>query len=32
MSWPARIDNADARKDWNQKHKFDLEIMTVGAF
>ena len=28
-SWPASIDDADARKDWNWKHKFDLESMTV---
>ena len=28
-SWPASIDDAEARKDWNWKHKFDLETMTV---
>ena len=28
-SWPASIDDAEARKDWNWKHKFDLESMTV---
>ena len=27
-SWPASIDDAEARKDWNWKHKFDLETMT----
>lgn len=26
-SWPASIDDAEARKDWNWKHKFDLETM-----
>jgi hypothetical protein len=24
-SWPASIDDAEARKDWNWKHEFDLE-------
>jgi nucleoside-diphosphate-sugar epimerase len=28
-SWPASIDDAEARKDWNWKHKFDLETMTM---
>jgi nucleoside-diphosphate-sugar epimerase len=28
-SWPASIDDDFARKDWNWKHKYDLEIMTV---
>ena len=28
-SWPASIDDAEARKDWGWKHKFDLESMTV---
>ncbi|MEC5164598.1 nucleoside-diphosphate-sugar epimerase [Flavobacterium sp. PL11] len=28
-SWPASIDDAEARKDWNWEHKFDLETMTV---
>ncbi|MFV8336859.1 L-threonine 3-dehydrogenase [Flavobacterium sp. RSP29] len=28
-SWPASIDDAEARKDWNWKHKFDLESMTT---
>jgi nucleoside-diphosphate-sugar epimerase len=23
--WPASIDDAEARKDWNWKHEFDLE-------
>jgi nucleoside-diphosphate-sugar epimerase len=27
-SWPASIDDRDARKDWNWKHKYDLETMT----
>jgi nucleoside-diphosphate-sugar epimerase len=27
-SWPQVIDDADARKDWNWKHRFDLELMT----
>ena len=27
-SWPQVIDDADARKDWNWKHQFDLELMT----
>jgi nucleoside-diphosphate-sugar epimerase len=28
-SWPASIDDDFARKDWNWKHKYDLETMTV---
>ena len=28
-SWPASIDDSSARKDWNWKHKFDLDSMTV---
>jgi nucleoside-diphosphate-sugar epimerase len=27
-SWPASIDDSDARKDWGWNHKFDLESMT----
>ena len=27
-SWPKSIDDSYARKDWNWKHKFDLEKMT----
>lgn len=27
-SWPASIDDSEARKDWNWKHKFDLVTMT----
>jgi nucleoside-diphosphate-sugar epimerase len=27
-SWPQVIDDANARKDWNWKHQFDLELMT----
>jgi nucleoside-diphosphate-sugar epimerase len=27
-SWPASIDDAEARKDWGWKHTFDLESMT----
>ena len=27
-SWPASIDDAEARKDWEWKHTFDLESMT----
>jgi nucleoside-diphosphate-sugar epimerase len=27
-SWPASIDDDFARKDWNWKHKYDLETMT----
>ncbi len=27
-SWPASIDDSYARKDWNWKHKFDLDSMT----
>lgn len=28
-SWPASIDDSFARKDWNWKHQYDLENMTV---
>ena len=28
-SWPASINDAEARKDWGWKHEFDLESMTV---
>ena len=28
-SWPASIDDAEARKDWNWKHEFDMEMMTT---
>ena len=28
-SWPASIDDAEARKDWGWKHEFDLESMSV---
>ncbi|SDH91196.1 Nucleoside-diphosphate-sugar epimerase [Flavobacterium omnivorum] len=28
-SWPASIDDAEARKDWGWKHEFDLETMTT---
>ena len=28
-SWPASIDDNFAQKDWNWKHQFDLEKMTV---
>lgn len=28
-SWPASIDDSQAREDWNWQHKFDLESMTV---
>ncbi len=27
-SWPQVIDDTEARKDWNWKHQFDLELMT----
>ena len=27
-SWPQTIDDSQARKDWNWKHKFDLKTMT----
>ncbi|NGY36565.1 L-threonine 3-dehydrogenase [Flavobacterium sp. XN-5] len=27
-SWPASIDDSEARADWNWNHKFDLESMT----
>jgi nucleoside-diphosphate-sugar epimerase len=27
-SWPASIDDSHTRKDWNWKHKYDLETMT----
>ena len=28
-SWPASIDDHQAREDWNWKHQYDLETMTV---
>lgn len=28
-SWPQIIDDTSARKDWNWKHLFDLELMTT---
>ena len=28
-SWPSSIDDQHARRDWNWKHKFDLESMTI---
>jgi len=28
-SWPASIDDSDARKDWGWQHDFDLEKMTA---
>ena len=28
-SWPASIDDSAAREDWNWKHKFGLDFMTV---
>ena len=28
-SWPASIDDSSAREDWNWKHEFDLEMITV---
>jgi nucleoside-diphosphate-sugar epimerase len=28
-SWPSSIDDSEARKDWNWKHKFDLSTMTT---
>jgi nucleoside-diphosphate-sugar epimerase len=28
-SWPKRLDDSAARKDWGWKHKFDLDKMTV---
>ena len=28
-SWPASIDDSDARADWNWNHKYDMETMTV---
>jgi nucleoside-diphosphate-sugar epimerase len=28
-SWPASIDDAEARKDWNWSHKFDIEKMSI---
>ena len=28
-SWPASIDDSQARADWNWHHEFDLESMTV---
>jgi len=27
-SWPATIDDSEARRDWNWKHQFDLSSMT----
>ncbi len=27
-SWPASIDDSEARKDWGWKHKYDLPLMT----
>ena len=27
-SWPASIDDSEARKDWGWKHEYDLERMT----
>ena len=27
-SWPQSMDDSQAKKDWNWKHKFDLEKMT----
>ncbi|WP_395054856.1 NAD-dependent epimerase/dehydratase family protein [Flavobacterium sp.] len=31
-SWPASIDDAEARKDWNWKNDYNLEAMTVEMF
>jgi nucleoside-diphosphate-sugar epimerase len=28
-SWPSSIDDSEARKDWNWKHKFDLSSLTT---
>ena len=28
-SWPASIEDSYAREDWNWKHKFDLDAMTI---
>lgn len=28
-SWPASIDDSQAREDWGWKHKFDLDLMTT---
>jgi len=28
-SWPASIDDSEARKDWNWQHQFDLEKITT---
>ncbi len=28
-SWPASIDDSSASEDWNWKHQFDLEMITV---
>lgn len=28
-SWPASIDDANARQDWGWKHEYDLDAMTV---
>jgi nucleoside-diphosphate-sugar epimerase len=31
-SWPASIDDSEARKDWGWKNDFDIENMTVDMF
>ena len=31
-SWPASIDDEQARNDWNWKNDYNLEIMTVEMF
>ena len=28
-SWPASIEDKEAREDWNWRHKFNLESMTI---
>ncbi|SHM31147.1 hypothetical protein [Flavobacterium xanthum] len=28
-SWPASINDAEAREDWGWKYKFDLASMTI---
>lgn len=28
-SWPQVIDDTEARQDWNWKHQFDLELVTI---
>ena len=28
-SWPSSIDDSEARQDWNWKHRYDLEQMTI---